>query len=602
MTIQKNDLPHWDMTTIFTGLDDPAFIASFAATATALKELEQQFDTLQIQRHAPPLSLNDELVATFETLITKFNATLEQSYLLYAYVMGFVSTDSRHSAAQARDSELMLQRVLISQLDTRFTAWLGSLDVATLLAQSEVAQAHAYALHKAQIEAQHQMSPAEESLAAELNVTGSIAWEKLYNDFSSQITQTVEIEGELKTLPITAIRNLASASDRALRQRAYKAELAAWEAHAVPLAAAMNSIKGQMNTLNHKRGWDSPLDVALHNNSIDHETLQAMLSAAQSFFPDLRRYLKAKARALNVAQLAWYDLFAPIGGSERVWSYAAARDFILAEFNEFSPKLGALAKRAYTEQWIDAEPRDGKSGGAFCMWVRGPESRILTNFNPTYTGLSTLAHELGHAYHNRVQERRTYIQRQTPMTLAETASNFCEIIIREAALKDAAPPEQLAILEASLQDATQVLIDISSRYFFETAVFERRQQRELAVAEFNTLMLECQRATYGDGLDPEQLHPYMWAVKPHYYGSTFYNFPYMFGLLFSLGLYAHYQHNPATFHAHYDDLLSATGMADAATLAQRFDIDVHSPEFWHNSLTLIVQNIDRFEALVDAKI
>jgi len=599
MTSAKNSLPHWDMTTIFPSLDDPAFVNFVNATKTALQDLETLFDTKQIQRHDPPLDINNELIQIFETLITQYNAVLERHHLLRAFIMGFVTTDSRNNAAQARASELMLLRVRLSQLDTRFTAWLGSLDVDALITQSESAKSHAYALHKAKIAAQHQMSPVEESLAAELNVTGGSAWTKLYGTFSSQISPTVEIDGTAQTLPMTAIRNLAYESDRGLRQRAYHAELAAWEANAVPIAAAMNSIKGQMNTLSQKRGWHTPLDVALDNNNIDHETLEAMLSAAKNFFPDLRRYLKAKARALGIEHLAWYDLFAPVGKSERVWSYAAAQDFIITNFNGVSAKLGALAQRAYDENWIDAEPRDGKRGGAFCMWVRGQESRVLANFSPTYSGLSTLAHELGHAYHNRVRDQRTYIQRQTPMTLAETASNFCEIIMREAALKDAPVQEQLAILEASLQDATQVIVDITSRYIFESTVFERRQQRELSVAEFNALMLDAQRETYGEGLDPEQLHPYMWAVKPHYYGSTLYNFPYMFGLLFSLGLYAQYQQTPDTFLAHYEDLLSTTGMADAATLAQRFDIDVHSPEFWNASLNLIVKDVARFEALVD---
>jgi oligoendopeptidase F len=260
--------------------------------------------------------------------------------------------------------------------------------------------------------------------------------------------------------------------------------------------------------------------------------------------------------------------------------------------------MGAMAERAFCERWIDAEPRDGKRGGAFCAWLRKDESRILANFNPAYGGMSTLAHELGHAYHNLACARRTYLQRQTPMTLAETASNFCEVMIREAALKTASPAEQLTILEASLQDACQVVVDITSRFLFEKEVFERRQQRELSADELNEIMLESQRATYGDGLDPEKLHPYMWAVKPHYYNVAFYNFPYMFGLLFSLGLYARYREAPGPFLASYDDLLSATGMNDAASLAARFGIDVRSPAFWRDSLGLIAEDVSQFERLV----
>ena len=279
----------------------------------------------------------------------------------------------------------------------------------------------------------------------------------------------------------------------------------------------------------------------------------------------------------------------------------SAQDFIIEEFTAFSPGLGNLAQRAFDEHWIDAEPRDGKRGGAFCMWVRDDESRILANYKPAYGGMGTLAHELGHAYHNLARSHRTYIQRQTPMTLAETASNFCEILVREAALKTAPPQEQIVILEASLQDC-----DTGRRRYHQplhlradslrpppsARAFRRRIQHNYAGKPI---------ATYGDGLDPDYLHPYMWAVKPHYYGSTFYNFPYMFGLLFSLGLYAHYKAEPEAFLASYDDLLSATGMDDAATLAARFGIDVRSPDFWQGSLELIAEDVKRFQSLVKSE-
>jgi oligoendopeptidase F len=444
------------------------------------------------------------------------------------------------------------------------------------------------------------MTPAEESLAAELNVTGGRAWSKLYNNFSSQITAEVEVEGELRMLPMTAIRNLAYEPDRALRRRAYEAELAAWEAHATPIAAAMNSIKGQANTLNRRRGWASPLDLALFGNAITRETLDAMLETAQSYFPEFRRYLKAKARALKIKECAWYDLFAPVGEFERTWTFDAARSFIIEQFGSFSGSLRDLAARAFTERWIDAEPRDGKRGGAFCMWVRDDESRILANFQQSYGGMSTLAHELGHAYHNVNLSERTYMQHDTPMTLAETASTFCQIIVRNAALAEASQQEQLAILEADLQGSTQVIVDITSRFLFESEVFQQRKAQELSADELSRIMLESQRATYGEGIEDNARHPYMWAAKPHYYSSVFYNFPYMFGLLFGLGVYARYRESGHGFVSQYESLLSATGMADANTLARRFGIDITGRAFWEGSLRLIVEDIERFEALVDA--
>ena len=593
-------LPHWDLAPVYPGLESPAFKADFEATLEAVAALADQFDAGGIALHAQPWAVTEETVAIFEDALETFNRIRTRLHTLYAYVTCHIATDSRNETAQARMSELQQAFVGFAKLQTRFTAWIGSLeDLSALIDASPVARDHAYALHKATVQADHLMSPEEEALAADLHLTGSVAWTRLYNDVTSQITVTLEQHGESRTLPMTAVRNLAFHADREVRRAAYEAELAAWEEHAVPIAAALNSVKGQMLTLSEKRGWDSPLDVALFNNNIDRQTLSAMMEAARAFFPELRRYLKAKARALSLPELAWYDLFAPVVQSKRAWHFDETRAFITRQFGTYTDALAGLAQRAFSEQWIDAEPRDGKRGGAFCMWIRQDESRILSNYQPSYGGLSTLAHELGHAYHNLRRAGCTYIQRDTPMTLAETASTFCETIVREAALQQADVQEQLLILEASLQHDLQVTIDIASRVLFEQGVFEKRKARELAASEFCQLMLEAQRETYGDGLDQTQMHPYMWAVKPHYYGSTFYNFPYMFGHLFSLGLYARYQDSPDGFKAEYDTLLSQTGMADAATLAQRFEIDVRTPAFWASSLALIQRDIDRFVALVD---
>jgi len=289
-----------------------------------------------------------------------------------------------------------------------------------------------------------------------------------------------------------------------------------------------------------------------------------------------------------------------VGKSAKAWSFEEADRFIIKQFGTFSPKLKDLAERAFSERWIDAEPRPGKVDGAFCTWVRKDESRILANYKAAYNGMSTLAHELGHAYHNLNLASRTVLQRQTPMTLAETASIFCQTIVRQAALEKADIQEQISILEASLQGACQVVVDITSRFLFEQNVFEKRKQRELSAAELKRLLWDAQGQTYGDGLDPDTYHPYMWAVKSHYYstGRSFYNYPYMFGLLFGLGLYARYQDDPQGFKAGYDDLLSSTGMGSAAELAARFGIDIQTPDFWRSSLDVVRSDIDRFESLI----
>jgi len=457
-------------------------------------------------------------------------------------------------------------------------------------------------VRRAAEEARHLMSPAEEELAAELDLSGGIAWARMYQNLTSQILVPIEREGQTVELPMSQVRNLARDPDRAVRRSAHEAELAAWERAALPLASALNSIKGQVLTLSRRRRWESPLEASLFDNGIDRATLDAMMTTAREFFPDFRRYLRAKARLLGLERLAWYDLFAPVGSGGRSWRFGDAEAFIVTQFARYSPRMGDFAARAFRERWIDAEPRAGKVGGAFCMSLRRDESRILLNHDPTADSMFTLAHELGHGYHNLNLAQQTMLNRDTPMTLAETASIFCETIVRNAALQDASRDETLEILEAFLSGACQVVVDITSRFLFETALFEQRATRDLSVAELCALMIDSQKQTYGDALDEQTLHPFMWAVKGHYYSSgfSFYNYPYMFGLLFGLGLYAAYQRAPDAFQARYDDLLASTGLASPLELAARMEIDLRSPAFWRASLEVIRRDIDRFESLAAA--
>lgn len=591
-------LPHWDMTVVYPGLDSPEFDQGFARFAQQMTDLVQLFDTHHIQAQDTH-TLNDETVQTFETITLRLNDVMEETTTLGAYLSCFVTTNTQDTLAQARYSEFQQHAARLSLLNTRYAAWIGSLDVQALIARSAVASAHAYTLQKASEQARHLMSPAEEDLAAELELSSGAGWEKLHGDITSQLLVPITLNGQQQELPMSVIRNFAYDPNREVRRVAYEAELAGWQKAAVPLAAAMNGIKGQVNTISRRRGWETPLAASLFDSNIDQATLEAMLTAARESFVDFRRYLQAKARVLGLERLAWYDIFAPVGKEKKVWEFSEARAFIIDKFGDYSSKLSNFAARAFRENWIDAEPRAGKVDGAYCTPLRKDESRVFANFKPSFNGVSTLAHELGHGYHNLNLASRTTLQKETPMTLAETASIFCETIITHAALAKADKDEQIAILESSLQNSCQVVLDILSRFLFENRTFERRKNRELSVDEFNALMEEAQKETYGDGLDETQLHPYMWAMKPHYYSThfSFYNYPYMFGLLFGLGLYARYQQDPESFKTGYDDLLSSTGLGDAATLAARFGIDIRSTAFWRSSLDIVRKDIALFEEL-----
>jgi len=581
----------WDTASLFPNLESALF-------ETACKDLSGRIEAFGEAVETAERGVGT--AADLERVLRTQNDVLELNQLVNGFVHCLITTDSRNDAAQAASSENEQRLLPFQKLSTQSTAWIGTLDLAKIFAEGNAyVNEHEFVLRKFHEASQHLMSPAEESFASELEPSGSSAWKKLHGNVGSQLQVTVDLPSGPETVPISALRAMAYDPDREVRRAAYHAELDAWKQNEAPMAAAMNSIKGAVNVLSHRRGWKSPLEASLFRANIDQETLDAMLGAARESFPDFRRYLNAKARGLKLQKLAFFDIFSPLGGSDQAWDYESGAKFVADQFRTYSDKLGDFAERSFREAWVDVYPKPSKRDGAFCMGVRDGESRVLMNFKPSFGSVSTLAHELGHAYHNLCLAPRTRLQRRTPMTLAETASIFCETVIRQAALETGSDADKLTILEASLQGSCQVVVDITSRFLFEQGVFEKRLARELSAAEMCEIMLDAQRQTYGDGLDPEFLHPYMWAAKPHYYDqASYYNFPYMFGLLFGLGLYAIYKQAPSDFLQRYDDLLSSTGLADAATLGQRFGIDTRSSDFWRGSLNQIRQDIDRLEKLV----
>ena len=587
-------LPHWRMDTPFADINDPSLSHAILTLDDTITQLTTLFDTHHITKHDTPPPVEVSIV---EQVLVDMGNCYETIRTLNAYIYCFVSTNSRDSVAQARLSELRQRMVRVSQLGTRLTAWAGTLDVATLASQSHIVTTHRFMLEEAGRRAKHQMPPDSEALAAELNVSGGGAWARLHSNLTLQLS--VQFDG--KSQPMSAIRAMAYDSDSETRRAAHDAEIAAWQSSAMPLAMAINAIKGEVNTLAKRRGFADPVDISLLDNRMDRATLDAMMGAAYDSFPLFRRYLRAKARLLKSGtQLPWYDLFAPVSTAGKAWSYTEACEFVATQFHAYAPRLGDFARRTVAEGWVDAEPRHGKVDGAFCIGLQKDESRVLMNYKPSIGSIMTLAHELGHAYHNLNLATQTPLNRDTPMTLAETASTFCETLTQAAALQHADAAGKLEILESSLQRSCQIVVDITSRYLFESRLFAQRQQRELSPDELCTLMTQAQTETYGDGLQTETLHPYMWAVKGHYYstGRSFYNYPYMFGQLFGTGLYARYRENPHTFTAQYDTLLSSTGKGDAATLARSMGIDITTRTFWEGSLAVVAEEVAQFEAIV----
>lgn len=592
--------PHWNLSNVYSSLESREFKTAIETFKTQVADLGDYF--VEVVQKADASTPPQQLATILGEVIDRFNAVYTLSGTIDPYIYSFVSTDSRNKLAARALSEYEQVKLPLQNLDVQLKGWLGkvapALDQALDLNAS--ARAHTFMLKEAAEQGKFLMSDAEEALAAELSLSGGNAWGKLQGTVTSQLSVDFELDGETQKLPMPALINLRSHPDEATRRRAYEAENQAWDSVRETLAACLNGVKGEVVTLNKRRKREDALHSALEAARIDRQTLDAMLGAMKASFPLFRKYFNHKARLLGKQKLAWWDLFAPVGRVDKTYSFEEARDFILAQFETFSPELRAFAERAFRNNWIDAEMREGKRGGGFCMEVQGvKESRILVNFDGSQDQLSTIAHELGHAFHNECayQFGKTPLQQLTPMTLAETASTFCETIVTEAVLAQASDPqEELAVLESQLNGASQVIVDIYSRFLFEQEVFERRAQAELSADEFCEIMERAQKATYGSGLDERYLQKYMWTWKPHYYsvGLSFYNFPYAFGLLFGTGLYAIYRQRGAEFVADYKALLASTGEASAADLAARFGIDIRARKFWEDSIAVFGRRVERY--------
>jgi oligoendopeptidase F len=599
-----SELPRWSVTDVHVSFEARSFADAMEQSSAEVDRLVTLFDELDIRAtpERPPTAADGEAA---DNAIKAYNRTSAASSLLGTYIYATVATDSRNERAQALLSETRLTDAKLKPLTARLADWVASLGVEPLAELSTEVHNHIGPLLRLAARSTHQMSESEEHLAAELATTGSASWGRLQNDVTSQLTADVDLPDGTQNMPMPAVRGLATDSDPATRRAAYDSEMTAWPTIEVPVAAAMNAIKGEANTLNRRRNWLSPLDASLYANSVSQKTFDSMQSAVSAALPDLRGWMHCKARLHGhdpSAGLPWWDLVAPLPTAPTNMSWTEGIDIVRDAFKEFSPNLGGLVDRALQEQWIDAEPRAGKTGGAFCARFVDDRSLVLLNWSGSAESAQTTAHELGHAYHNTTVSGRTPLQRQFPMTLAETASIFCETLVVEAGLARLEDTERLTQLDVDLQGTNQVIVDIHSRFLFETELFERRKNSTLSAGEMCEMMNAAQATAYGDGLDQTTAHPYMWLLKPHYYGSHFYNWPYTYGLLFGLGLFARYKDDPERFRAGYDDLLSRAGMDTAEQLGEAFGLDVADEAFWTASLDIVRGRITDYEQLADTQL
>ncbi|MCX7656207.1 MAG: M3 family oligoendopeptidase [Treponemataceae bacterium] len=593
-------LPRWDLSPIYDNFDSP----QYQKDKTTLK-VETEKLLLLLSTPLPDIgepSSRNALVQAIVALLHAYERCGDLAENLEAYASAIYTADTKNVRALKEINEIEALSLPLGKAAVLLRSRLAEKEafLGPLLEHPELSP-YRFFIEESLLKARHQMSVDLEDLANDLCRSGADAWSRLQEAISSNLSVLWDTTtGEKKT--VVALRNLAFHPDRSVRKRAYQAELEAWKSMEIPLAASLNGVKGFAISVDSRRGWKSPIEKAAFQARISMKTLDALISTIEKSLPLFRRYLILKARVLGIARCAFFDLFAPVGKNHKRWSWEETKEFVSHSFDTFDPGMGDFARHAFAHHWIDAEVREGKIGGAYCTdFPLQGESRVLCNFEGSFDSVSTVAHELGHAWHHEVIKDLPRTLTAYPMTLAETASTFAETLILEKALERASTEEQLFLIENSLKDACQVLVDILSRFYFERSLFEKRATAELSPEELCSLMVEAQKATYGEGLDPEFLHPYMWAVKSHYYNQAlgFYNFPYAFGQLFAYGLYRRFQKEGRSFAETYRKLLRLTGQAPAEAVGKAAGFTIEDPSFWESGISLIQERVDLFEHLIE---
>lgn len=582
VNLQKNTIPHWNMQQIWKSFSDSEYKNSIEKLQLLIKQISVHVknpikDFNQFLKIY--LSMDNELGSLSESLYA-------YSYSIYA--TDTTNTDSLNNMALLEELQVSIAdyqlvfRQILKENQTKLSSFFHSFPEY---------KKYEFILEEEINYYNHQMERKEESIANDLQRFGGDAWSKLHEQIISNL-----VDKETgKTF--NQLRNDAYSPDRNIRKESYYKEIALLEQNQIAISSALNNIKGATISLNKKRNWgdgfEGAINRSLFSSRLSRKSLDALISAIEDSIPMWQEYLFEKAKALNLKdekgnseKCSFYDIFAPLitesSDKEKDWTYQEAKEFIINKFSEFSSHMGDFVKTAFEENWVDAEIRKGKVGGAFCIdFPLQKVSRVLTNFSGTTSDILTLAHELGHAYHHFCIKDLDYNLCSYPMTLAETASIFSETMVTNSMLKTANLSEKINLLEMHLSDSCQTLLDILSRFYFEKSVFEERENKELVAEDFCRLMKDAQNKTYGNSLT-ETKHPYLWAVKTHYYSPSldFYNFPYAFGQLFALGLYSQYKDSPKEFPSQYQELLKNTGSMTCEEVCKLAGFDITTKDFW----------------------
>ena len=578
----------WSLEIFYKGIDDPALQADMTKLEETITAYKTSIAALSDEDPAKELRKIIDLKETITLTVRR----------LAGYFSLRRSTNSADTEVSVPQTKVQTLMAGLAKENVIFEKYVGKIeDLDAVIDSDELLSQYKFYFHEIKESVSHNMSDDAEEVFAKMNMSGGSAWSNLFSYLTS--TLSVDYNGETTTLP--AIRGLAEHEDQAVRKAAYEAELAAYEKVKDSIAFSLNSIKAQVNTEAELRGYEDALAITLAQSRMERATLDAMFEAMREYMPKFREYLKHKAKLLGHQRgMPWYDILAPIGNAGgKTYTVEEAHKYLVEHFESFAPDLAEMVDEAFKNDWIDFYSRPGKSGGAFCSNLPFlKQSRILTNFSGSFGSVVTLAHELGHAYHGMMIQEHRPLNTGYTMPVAETASNFNELIIVNDAIAKSEGEEKIALIESQLQDCTQIIVDIYSRFLFEDEVIRRRKNTFMFAKDLEDIMINAQKEAFGDALDPDYMHPYMWCCKSHYYraGLSYYNFPYAFGGLFSRGLYAKFLEEGEAFLPKYRALLKATTIETVENVAYIADIDLTKPEFWRKSLQMIADKIDEFIA------
>lgn len=597
-TTQMPPAPTWDLESVFPGGSSSAELAAYR------DKLKKDMAAFEADIARLPDTLDDSTAPVWTRTILALADLVDRLGLVSSFSHCLVSQNVRDNKAHAIEGEADARVAQWQKFKTivQFKAGKQSDAAWEKLVSSEALREQRFFLDEMRTQAKEKMSPELESLALELAVNGYHAWNKLYDKMAGDLSVEFEEKGATKKLSLGQLATKMADPDRSIRAQAFAKLTGAWESREDLAAMTLNALGGFRLSVYKNRGWKNYLHEALQMARIEQRTLDAMWAVVAREKDRLIPYVDAKKKLLGIDKYSWYDQFAPCGAVEKLYSFDQAAQFIYENEKDFSKDMAEFAKMAVEKRWIEAEDRGGKAGGGYCTRF-GPfkQSRIFMTYANTYENLLTLAHELGHAYHGWVLKEKPIFAQDYPMTLAETASIFAELLVTDAALQACSDPdEKLMLLDQKLQQPYTLFCDIRTRFLFEKSYYAERRDGIVGAERLRELMIAAQKEAFGPMLDQSGYHPLFWCSKLHFYISDvpFYNFPYTFGFLFAIGVYDRAKKEGSAFADKYRALLADTGSMTTEQVAKKhLGVDLTKEDFWVDAARRATADVDEFVQL-----